>query len=221
MKRTTRLTRLSALLLALLMVITLCFTACEAEDVDLALDIADALLESSLSEGETAEQPKQELTTPETSQAPPEAEAPPVTEVPPVTETPAESDTPPTTETPSEETAEETLDENGRYTTPEDVALYIHTYGKLPCNFITKNEAKKLGWVSNQGNLWDVTDQMSIGGDRFGNYEGLLPDAEGRTWTECDVNYEGGYRGSERIIFSNDGLIYYTNDHYESFTQLY
>ena len=230
MKRTTRLMRLSALLLALLMVITLCFTACEAEDVDLALDIADALLESSLSEGETAEQPKQELTTPETSQAPPVTEAPsessaPQESAPPAaettTETPTEipSETP--TETPSEETAEETLDENGRYTTAEDVALYIHTYGKLPCNFITKNEAKKLGWVSNQGNLWDVTDQMSIGGDRFGNYEGLLPEAKGRTWTECDVNYEGGYRGSERIIFSNDGLIYYTNDHYESFTQLY
>ena len=124
-------------------------------------------------------------------------------------------------ETPAETPSEETLDEDGCYTTPEDVALYIHTYGKLPCNFITKNEAKKLGWVSNKGNLWDVTDQMSIGGDRFGNYEGLLPDAEGRKWTECDVNYEGGFRGSERILFSNDGLIYYTDDHYKSFTQLY
>ena len=113
------------------------------------------------------------------------------------------------------------IDEDGRYFDKENVALYIHTYGKLPCNFITKNEAKKLGWVSNKGNLWDVTDQMSIGGDRFGNYEGLLPDAEGRKWTECDVNYEGGFRGSERILFSNDGLIYYTDDHYKSFTQLY
>lgn len=214
MKRQTLWKRSGALLLALLMILTLCFSACEAEEVDLALDIADAVLESTLSEGESDEQPKQELAAPETSQAPPETAAPSTEAT--ADETPAE----PSAETPSEET-EDVPDEEGRYTTPEDVALYIHTYGKLPCNFITKNEAKKLGWVSNKGNLWDVTDQMSIGGDHFGNYEGLLPDAEGRTWTECDVNYEGGYRGSERIIFSNDGLIYYTNDHYESFTQLY
>ena len=226
MKHIKRL-RLGALLMALLMVITLCFSACDAEEVELALDIADALLESTLSETESVEQGKQELTTPESSQSPPVTEAPAVTEstTPPSTE-PVPSETPAETpsveaEATSEENTEEILDENGRYTTPEDVALYIHTYGKLPCNFITKNEAKKLGWVSNQGNLWDVTDQMSIGGDRFGNYEGLLPDAPGRKWTECDVNYEGGFRGSERILFSNDGLIYYTDDHYESFTQLY
>ncbi len=223
MKRNSFRFRLSALLLALLMVVTLCFTACEAEEVDLALDIADALLESALTESDTTEQPKQELTTPESSQAPPEIAAPSATEPAAPSDTPAETpaETPVTEEALSEESVTETLDENGRYTTPEDVALYIHTYGKLPSNFITKNEAKKLGWVSNKGNLWDVTDQMSIGGDRFGNYEGLLPDAKGRTWTECDVNYEGGFRGSERILFSNDGLIYYTDDHYESFTQLY
>ena len=62
---------------------------------------------------------------------------------------------------------------------------------------------------------------MSIGGDHFGNYEGLLPDADGRKWKECDVNYSGGYRGAERLVFSNDGLIYYTKDHYESFEKMY
>lgn len=62
---------------------------------------------------------------------------------------------------------------------------------------------------------------MSIGGDRFGNYEGALPEAEGRTWKECDVNYQGGYRGSERLLYSSDGLIFYTADHYQTFTQLY
>lgn len=113
------------------------------------------------------------------------------------------------------------VEKDGSYTTPEDVAEYIHTFGTLPSNFITKSEARELGWDSKKGNLWDVADGMSIGGDRFGNYEGLLPEADGRKYTECDVNYEGGYRGSERIIFSNDGLIFYTNDHYESFTQLY
>ena len=113
------------------------------------------------------------------------------------------------------------VEKDGRYTTPEDVAEYIHTFGTLPSNFITKKEAQALGWDSKKGNLWDVADGMSIGGDYFGNYEGLLPEADGRKYTECDVNYEGGYRGSERIIFSNDGLIFYTNDHYETFTQLY
>ena len=113
------------------------------------------------------------------------------------------------------------VEKDGSYTTPEDVAEYIHTFGTLPGNFITKAEAKELGWDSSKGNLWDVAPDMSIGGDYFGNYEGLLPKADGRKYTECDVNYTGGYRGSERVIFSNDGLIFYTNDHYETFTQLY
>lgn len=111
--------------------------------------------------------------------------------------------------------------EDGSYTTPEDVAEYIHTFGTLPHNFITKDDAIALGWDKSKGNLWEVAEGMSIGGDRFGNYEGLLPDSEGRIWTECDVNYQGGFRGAERIIFSNDGLIFYTNDHYQTFEQLY
>lgn len=132
-----------------------------------------------------------------------------------------------TTVKPQETAAYETtsptpsVDKKGSYTSPEDVAAYIHTFGTLPSNFITKSEARDLGWDNSKGNLWDVAEGKSIGGDRFGNYEGLLPKAEGRKYTECDVNYEGGYRGSERIIFSNDGLIFYTNDHYQTFTQLY
>lgn len=109
--------------------------------------------------------------------------------------------------------------EDGWYSTPEEVALYIHTYGDLPENFITKKEAEQLGWDSKKGNLWEVAEGMSIGGDHFGNYEGLLPEED--DYTECDVNYSGGYRGSERIIFSDDGDIYYTKDHYKSFEQLY
>lgn len=107
------------------------------------------------------------------------------------------------------------------YYTPDEVALYLHAFGDLPGNYITKNDAQKLGWVSSKGNLWDVAYGYVIGGDRFGNREGLLPDAEGRNWYECDVNYFGGFRGSERLLFSTDGLIYYTNDHYVSYTLLY
>ncbi|MGO1469890.1 MAG: ribonuclease domain-containing protein [Tissierella sp.] len=115
----------------------------------------------------------------------------------------------------------ENIDEDGYFTSKEDVSLYIYTYEKLPNNFITKKEASKLGWESSEGNLWEVTDQKSIGGDRFGNREGNLPDKEGRQYFEADINYEGGYRGAERIVYSNDGLIYYTEDHYDTFTLLY
>lgn len=112
------------------------------------------------------------------------------------------------------------IDEAGSYTTKEDVALYIHTYGHLPGNFITKKEAQALGWTG--GSLEPYAPGKCIGGSRFGNYEGLLPEAEGRTYTECDINTLGAdKRGAERIVFSNDGLIYYTGDHYESFTLLY
>lgn len=114
----------------------------------------------------------------------------------------------------------EALPEDGTYTSKEDVALYIHTYGRLPDNFITKKEAQALGWPG--GSLEPYAPGMCIGGSRFGNYEGLLPEAEGRSWTECDIDTLGaGSRGAKRIVFSNDGLIYYTGDHYESFELLY
>lgn len=124
---------------------------------------------------------------------------------------------------PSEDAAEPeqtAIDEDGEYTSKEDVALYIHTYGKLPQNFIKKNEAKKLGWEG--GSLEPYAPGRSIGGDRFGNYEGLLPETEGRKYTECDIDTMGrSSRGAKRIVFSNDGLIYYTSDHYKSFELLY
>ena len=109
------------------------------------------------------------------------------------------------------------IDQNGTYTTAADVALYIHTYGKLPVNFITKNEAKALGWPG--GSLEEYAPGKCIGGDYFGNYEGLLPDDD---YHECDIDTLGkSSRGSKRIIYSDNGSIYYTEDHYESFTQLY
>ncbi|MBQ7013116.1 MAG: ribonuclease [Oscillospiraceae bacterium] len=160
----------------------------------------------------------------------------------PVTEAPAESEseapadpTDAPTEAPTESESEAPATEAGTtpepeaeteddvvwgesYSTPEEVAEYIHLYGELPENFITKNEARDMGWESSEGNLWEVAPGMSIGGDYFGNYEGLLPDGRYR---ECDVNFDGGYRGAERIIYGEDGSVWYTDDHYESFTQLY
>lgn len=112
------------------------------------------------------------------------------------------------------------VSEDGWYSTMEEVAVYLAAYEELPDNFLTKNQAEKKGWDNRKGNLHKVAPGCSIGGNRFGNYEGLLPDKKNRSWTECDINYEGGYRGGERICFSNDGLIYYTGDHYESFTRI-
>jgi len=116
--------------------------------------------------------------------------------------------------------AQEIPDEDGAYDSKEELALYIHTYGHLPKNFVTKSKAEAAGWTG--GSLDRVLPGMAIGGNRYHNREGLLPTAKGRTWTECDVNSVGrSSRGPERIVFSNDGLIYYTPDHYESFELLY
>ena len=112
------------------------------------------------------------------------------------------------------------IEEDGTYTTKEDVALYIHTYGHLPENFITKKQAQALGWEG--GSLEPYAPGKCIGGSRFGNYEGTLPEKDGRTYTECDIDTLGASkRGAKRIVFSNDGLIYYTEDHYETFELLY
>ena len=112
------------------------------------------------------------------------------------------------------------LDEAGVYTTKEDVSLYLYTYGHLPENFITKSDARALGWSG--GGLDDYANGKSIGGDRFGNNEGLLPEASGRQYYECDIDtLHKDSRGAKRIVFSDDGLIYYTEDHYESFDLLY
>ena len=119
--------------------------------------------------------------------------------------------------------ASEKIAEDGEYTDKDSVALYIHTYGHLPSNYITKDEARDAGGDSQKGNLSEVCPGKSIGGDRFGNYEGLLPKKKGRSYTECDIDYnpKKGSRGRKRIVFSNDGLVYYTEDHYESFELLY
>lgn len=116
--------------------------------------------------------------------------------------------------------AEAVIDKNGTYTSKDDVALYIYTYGELPQNFISKKDAQALGWSG--GSLEPYAPGKCIGGSYFGNYEGVLPKAKGRKYTECDIDTLGkSSRGAKRIVFSNDGLIYYTEDHYNTFTLLY
>ena len=109
------------------------------------------------------------------------------------------------------------IKEDSPYYSLEDVSGYLIKYKRLPKNYLTKSEAKKRGWLPREGNLWEVTDKGVIGGDYFGNFEGKLPKA---TYKEADVNYEGGRRGSDRIIFDDEINIYYTKDHYKSFERI-
>ena len=193
-------------LMATLMVLT-GLAGCSSKDVETALDVAIEVIEvvESLEAMETetqissgSEQTSEQTEAQTTSEA----------------------------ETEVIETEDEAavIDEDGHYTSQEEVALYLYTYGKLPSNFITKKEAENLGWKKKDGEagqLHVVAPGMSIGGSSFGNYEGLLPEKKGRKYFECDINYIKGNRGAERLVYSNDGLIFYTGDHYESFEQLY
>ena len=121
----------------------------------------------------------------------------------------------------TEQAEKKTLDENGEYNDKENVALYIHEFKKLPKNYITKSGAQRLGWDNTKGNLHEVAPGKSIGGDRFGNYEGQLPKEKNRQYYECDIDYKKGKRNAKRIVFSNDGLVFFTKDHYKTFEQLY
>lgn len=140
------------------------------------------------------------------------------------TETPTTRSTEPVgPEIPEQETSAEEIavEKDHPYYSVEEVAAYLHRFGTLPVNYLTKKEAQKRGWDAQSGNLWEVTDKGVIGGDRFGNREGNLPEKKGRNYFEADVNYNGGRRGAHRLVYSSDGLIYYTADHYETFELLY
>lgn len=96
------------------------------------------------------------------------------------------------------------------------VVAYVKAHGQLPDYYITKAEARKKGWIASKGNLCEVLPGRAIGGDRFGNREKLLPEKSGRQWFEGDLNYDCGRRNADRILFSSDGLIYVTHDHYKT-----
>lgn len=197
--------KLLAFLLALVMAFGL--LGCEAV-VDLALDLAEEALVDTT-----------EYATDES--VPDQTEEDPIRDQ---TDDTAEAD-PPEDTTVADDPEDTTglapaIDEEGFYYSAEEVALYLYTYGRLPENFITKSEARKLGWEG--GSVEKYAPDCAIGGDKFGNREELLPVASGRQYYECDIDTHGeNSRGAKRIVFSNDGLIYYTDDHYESFVLLY
>jgi ribonuclease T1 len=95
----------------------------------------------------------------------------------------------------------------------------VRATGRLPADYATKREAEALGWRPGS-DLCAVAPGRVIGGDRFFNREGRLPAADGRVWFEADLDFSCGRRGAKRLVFSDDGLIYVTVDHYESFTEV-
>ncbi len=199
-------------LLALLLALTLLFAAC-APAAPAAPESDPLEIESDYDLSIVSDPPEDETPEDTRANAPPETAAP---------ETKApETKAPETTSKKAEEPqTKAAIDKNGAYTKKDDVALYLHTYGKLPKNFITKKEAEDLGWTG--GSLEKYAPGKCIGGARFGNYEGLLPTAKGRVYYECDIDTLGKKsRGAKRLVYSNDGLIYYTGDHYETFELLY
>ena len=172
-------------------------------------EISSLITETGVTEEDEAPAPEEEETEPpeETGSGPEETE-------------PEGSEPESSGEEPEESESGLQVSEDGVYDSRDEVALYIHLFGHLPSNYITKKKAESLGWTG--GSLEPYAPGKCIGGSRFGNYEGLLPEKEGRKYTECDIGTMGKKsRGAKRIVFSNDGLIYYTDDHYESFTLLY
>lgn len=205
--------KLLCLLLAALMMFTLTACAQKPESSFPSSDTSEAVSEISEPADEITSQPEEITSQPN---------APPAGESEDTNVSTSEQTKPETPASEPESTSPSLpeIDENGSYTSKDDVALYIHTFGHLPQNFITKKEAQNLGWSG--GALEPYAPGKCIGGSHFGNYEGLLPEKDGRSYTECDIDTLGkDSRGAKRIVFSNDGLIYYTDDHYESFTLLY
>jgi len=103
----------------------------------------------------------------------------------------------------------------------DGVDHYLFIHHCLPDNYMTQEEAKLLGWKNWKGNLWDVFPGAVIGGSRYTNRDGRLPDAPWRIWYEADFDYNGGYRNWKRIVFSNDGLMFVTYNHYLTFSEVY
>ncbi|MFA7447594.1 MAG: ribonuclease domain-containing protein [Weeksellaceae bacterium] len=104
--------------------------------------------------------------------------------------------------------------------TQQDVVIdYLKVHKKLPDYYIKKNDAKIQGWIPSKGNLCDAVPGRAIGGDNFSNREKRLPIKKGRKYFEADINYNCGRRGADRLVYSNDGLIFITKDHYSSFKQ--
>ncbi|GAB1439974.1 ribonuclease domain-containing protein [Providencia sp.] len=129
----------------------------------------------------------------------------------------SEQSQPPTREAVTPKDTPKTID---KLTEQDNVVSFMEKYQKLPAFYITKKQAREAGWDAKKGNLCDVLPGRAIGGDRFSNREKGLPIAQGRQWFEADINYRCGHRGADRLLYSSDGMIFVTQDHYKSFKQV-
>lgn len=100
------------------------------------------------------------------------------------------------------------------------VDWWIRYLNELPDYYVTKDYANQNGWISKKGNLSEVLPGKMIYGGIYYNENGVLPQKESRIWYEADINYTSGYRNRERVLFSNDGLIFVTYDHYDTFFEI-
>ena len=107
------------------------------------------------------------------------------------------------------------VDRGTAYYDVEHVVLYLDAYGELPPQYITSDEARDLGWEG--GAVEPYQPGAAIGGNHFGNYEGILPQGD---YHECDIDTQGARRGAKRLVWSVDGHYYYTEDHYASFVEV-
>ena len=203
--------KIVSLLLALALLLSL--AGCANYPQPQVLQTEPSYTETTAPAQDPTQEPETEATQPETESTQPETKPAPKPTQPKPTQPKPTEPAPTETEPPQTEP-----DQEKSIDSKEEVALYIHKHGKLPPNYITKSQARKLGWKS--GSVERYAPGKCIGGDRFMNREGLLP--QGHTYYECDIDTLGASsRGAKRIVFSDDGLIYYTSDHYASFTLLY
>jgi len=213
--------RLLALLLAIAMLFGL--TACTEEEIGLAADLITSVLAESEDDGspqQTTTTAAKKTTAAATSKTSVQSTTAQVVTTKASTTAKVTTTTVVTTTATTAEPETPQLDPDGWYYSAKDVSLYLYTYGCLPSNFMTKKEARDLGWEG--GSVEQYAEGYAIGGDKFGNREGKLPKVSGRTYYECDIDTLGeDERGPKRIVYSNDGQIYYTPDHYETFILLY
>lgn len=118
-----------------------------------------------------------------------------------------------------DENSRTSFNENGKdiseLTNETMVINYVKSHHELPDYYITKAEARQQGWQPSQGNLCDVLPGKAIGGDHFSNREKKFP--KGEQYFEADVNYNCGNRGADRIVFTKNGDVWLTHDHYKTF----
>lgn len=97
---------------------------------------------------------------------------------------------------------------------------HLKYYGRLPTYYISRGDAYHQGWKPRLGNLSKVAPGKMMYGGIYRNDDGKLPQTSGRIWYEADINYQGGRRNDKRVLFANDGLIFVTYDHYNTFEEI-